>query len=120
MGYAMATNLIKAGYSVTVWNRTAEKCDALAAAGAATAVSPAEVRVAALCCALLRLSYFSTTCTTRLLVLQVMENCDVTIAMLADPEAALQVGGTRRRRDEEATHGHLRPHSWLLTPNVRH
>jgi hypothetical protein len=29
-----ALNLIKAGYSVTVWNRSLDKCDALANAGA--------------------------------------------------------------------------------------
>jgi 3-hydroxyisobutyrate dehydrogenase-like beta-hydroxyacid dehydrogenase len=38
MGHAMATNLVKAGHEVTVWNRTAGK----AVEGARTAASPAE------------------------------------------------------------------------------
>mgnify|MGYP001814403241 CR=1 FL=1 len=41
MGTGMARNLIKAGYRVTVWNRTATKTDSLLAAGAAVATSPA-------------------------------------------------------------------------------
>lgn len=40
MGSAMAENLLKAGFRVTVWNRSAEKCAALVAKGAATADSP--------------------------------------------------------------------------------
>jgi 3-hydroxyisobutyrate dehydrogenase-like beta-hydroxyacid dehydrogenase len=40
MGSAMAANLLKAGYKVTVWNRSAEKCAALAALGAVVADSP--------------------------------------------------------------------------------
>lgn len=63
MGYAMALNLIKAGYSVTVWNRSPEKCDDLAAGGAQVASTPAEVAA----------------------------TCDITIAMLADPQACLDV-----------------------------
>jgi len=42
MGSGMATNLVKAGYPVTVWNRTAEKCNPLVAMGATEASSPAE------------------------------------------------------------------------------
>lgn len=34
MGYAMASNLLKAGYEVTVWNRSPGKTEGLAAAGA--------------------------------------------------------------------------------------
>jgi 3-hydroxyisobutyrate dehydrogenase len=41
MGSRMAANLIKAGHSVTVWNRTAAKAEALANLGAAIAGSPA-------------------------------------------------------------------------------
>ena len=41
MGAPMAANLLKAGYTVTVWNRTASKCDPLKAQGAAVADSPA-------------------------------------------------------------------------------
>lgn len=40
MGSAMAANLIKAGFTVTVWNRSAEKCGPLADLGATVAVSP--------------------------------------------------------------------------------
>jgi len=40
MGSAMAANLIKAGYQVTVWNRTGLRCDPLREAGAKVADSP--------------------------------------------------------------------------------
>jgi 2-hydroxy-3-oxopropionate reductase len=60
MGGAMAANLVKAGFNVTVWNRSPEKCRELQALGAAVAATPAEVTAA----------------------------CDVTFAMLADPAAA--------------------------------
>ena len=60
MGSAMAKNLLKAGFNVTVWNRSPEKCEELAALGAAVAAAPAEVT----------------------------SSCAVTIAMLADPAAA--------------------------------
>src|SRR5215470_8127118 len=43
MGRPMALNLIKSGFSLTVFNRTRAKTDPLAAAGAAVADSPAEV-----------------------------------------------------------------------------
>ena len=42
MGAAMASNLIKAGHAVTVYNRSPEKAEALAAQGARIAGSPAE------------------------------------------------------------------------------
>jgi 2-hydroxy-3-oxopropionate reductase len=42
MGAPMAANLIRAGFSVTVWNRTASKCDPLLTMGATLATSPAE------------------------------------------------------------------------------
>lgn len=42
MGQGMAANLVKAGYPVTVWNRTATRCEPLAAAGATVAGSLAE------------------------------------------------------------------------------
>lgn len=63
MGSAMAANLARAGYQVTVWNRNAEKCAALVALGAKQARTPAEVTAA----------------------------CDITFAMLADPAAARAV-----------------------------
>ena len=40
MGEPMAGHLLKAGHSLTVWNRTAEKAAALGRAGAAVANSP--------------------------------------------------------------------------------
>jgi glyoxylate/succinic semialdehyde reductase len=63
MGYPMALNLLKAGYSLTIWNRSPEKCDNLAARGASVAETPAEVAAAS----------------------------DIVVAMLADPEACLAV-----------------------------
>lgn len=60
MGKAMATNLLKAGLKVTVWNRTAEKCAPVVALGAAHAKSPADVVGAA----------------------------DITFAMVSDPAAS--------------------------------
>ena len=43
MGAPMAMNVLKAGYPLTVWNRTASKGEALRKAGAAWAESPAGV-----------------------------------------------------------------------------
>lgn len=63
MGSAMAKNLLKAGFSVTVWNRSAAKTEELAALGAEQASTPAEVAA----------------------------SCPVTFAMLADPAAAEEV-----------------------------
>jgi len=63
MGYPMAFNLLKAGCSLTVWNRDLNKADDLAAGGAAVVQSPAEV----------------------------VSNSDITIAMLSDPQASLEV-----------------------------
>lgn len=60
MGHAMASNLVRAGFDVTVWNRSLEKCAPLVALGARQAASPREV----------------------------VASCDITIAMLADPVAS--------------------------------
>jgi len=60
MGHAMAKNLISAGFDVTVWNRTKEKCNPLADLGAHLGASPAEVTA----------------------------QCDITFAMVSDPAAA--------------------------------
>jgi 2-hydroxy-3-oxopropionate reductase len=46
MGAPMARNLLKAGFPVTVWNRTPEKAAALAAEGAAVAASAADCAAA--------------------------------------------------------------------------
>jgi 3-hydroxyisobutyrate dehydrogenase-like beta-hydroxyacid dehydrogenase len=43
MGRPMGLNLLKAGYSLTVWNRTASRAESLVAAGAKLAPSPGEV-----------------------------------------------------------------------------
>ena len=47
MGQPMALNLARAGTPLTVWNRTAGRCEPLRAAGAAVAGTPAEVFAAA-------------------------------------------------------------------------
>ncbi|HBG08081.1 MAG: 3-hydroxyisobutyrate dehydrogenase [Geobacteraceae bacterium GWC2_58_44] len=60
MGSAMAKNLLKAGFKVTVWNRSQDKCAELAAVGAGVAATPAEVT----------------------------SSCAITFAILADPAAA--------------------------------
>jgi 3-hydroxyisobutyrate dehydrogenase-like beta-hydroxyacid dehydrogenase len=46
MGRPMAMNLLKAGHSLTVWNRTASRAQELVAAGAALAKSPREAAAA--------------------------------------------------------------------------
>jgi len=43
MGRPMGLNLLKAGYSLTVWNRTASRAESVVAAGAKLANSPEEV-----------------------------------------------------------------------------
>ncbi|MEC5384955.1 NAD(P)-dependent oxidoreductase [Uliginosibacterium sp. H3] len=60
MGNAMAANLIRAGFDVTVWNRTASRCAPLVALGAKQAATPREVAA----------------------------SCDITFAILSDPAAA--------------------------------
>ncbi len=60
MGSAMAANLVKAGFGVTVWNRSADKCAPLVALGARQATSAKEV----------------------------VAGCSITFAMLSDPAAA--------------------------------
>src|SRR2546427_5117036 len=42
MGSGMAANLLKAGYDLTVWNRSAAKCKPFARKGARVADSPAD------------------------------------------------------------------------------
>ncbi|KAI5679844.1 hypothetical protein M9H77_01071 [Catharanthus roseus] len=63
MGKAMAVNLLRHGFKVTVWNRTLSKCDELKEHGASVGESPAAV----------------------------VEKCKYTIGMLSDPAAALSV-----------------------------
>lgn len=47
MGAPMASNLLKKGFEVTVYNRTAAKCEPLAKLGASVAASPKEAAVKA-------------------------------------------------------------------------
>ncbi len=63
MGHAMASNLLKAGFDVCVWNRNPDKCQSLVAQGAKQLNSPAEVAA----------------------------SCAITFAMVSDPLAALEV-----------------------------
>ncbi|WP_022662298.1 NAD(P)-dependent oxidoreductase [Paucidesulfovibrio longus] len=63
MGSAMAANLVRAGFGVTVWNRTPEKCAPLVALGAKQAATPRDAAA----------------------------HSEITFAMLADPAAARQV-----------------------------
>ena len=42
MGSGMASNLLKAGYKLTVWNRSVEKCEPFARKGARVADTPAD------------------------------------------------------------------------------
>lgn len=63
MGAAMANNLQKAGYALTVWNRDVSKTDQLVAGGAERAASPREVA----------------------------EQSDIVISMMADPAAVAAV-----------------------------
>jgi 3-hydroxyisobutyrate dehydrogenase-like beta-hydroxyacid dehydrogenase len=42
MGSGMVSNLLKAGFKLTVWNRSLEKCDPFARKGARVAATPAE------------------------------------------------------------------------------
>jgi 3-hydroxyisobutyrate dehydrogenase-like beta-hydroxyacid dehydrogenase len=42
MGSGMASNILKAGYQVAVWDRTAEKCEPFARKGARVAKTPAD------------------------------------------------------------------------------
>ncbi len=60
MGTAMATNLLKAGFDVTVWNRTAERCTPLVDLGAKIGKTAAGV----------------------------VADCDMTFGMVSDPAAA--------------------------------
>ncbi|KAM9304760.1 cytokine-like nuclear factor N-PAC [Gastrophryne carolinensis] len=60
MGSGIVSNLVKMGHTVTVWNRTAEKCDLFIQDGAQLGRTPAEV----------------------------VSTCDITFACVADPKAA--------------------------------
>jgi 3-hydroxyisobutyrate dehydrogenase-like beta-hydroxyacid dehydrogenase len=84
MGRPMGLNLLKAGFKLTVWNRTASRAEALVAAGAKLAKSPREVAA----------------------------NSDVLITIVSDPPALEGVlwGGSGSGADSSAL-GALRPGS---------
>ena len=42
MGSGMASNLLKTGYQLTVWNRSVEKCEPFARKGACVADTPTD------------------------------------------------------------------------------
>ena len=63
MGSGMAANLARAGFDVTVWNRTPDKCAPIVGLGARQAATPREV----------------------------VAQSDITFAMLSDPAAAEEV-----------------------------
>ncbi|CAK9137488.1 unnamed protein product [Ilex paraguariensis] len=63
MGKAMAVNLLRHGFKLTVWNRTLSRCDELVKHGASVKETPAAV----------------------------IKKCKYTIGMLSDPAAALSV-----------------------------
>jgi len=42
MGSGMASNLLKAGYELTAWNRSVEKCEPFARKGARVADTPTD------------------------------------------------------------------------------
>ncbi|XP_059438192.1 glyoxylate/succinic semialdehyde reductase 1 [Corylus avellana] len=77
MGKAMATNLLRNGFKVTVWNRTLSKCDELVEHGASIGETPAAVA----------------------------KKCKCIIAMLSDPSAALSVVFDKDGVLEEICHG---------------
>ncbi|XP_069502134.1 cytokine-like nuclear factor N-PAC [Ambystoma mexicanum] len=60
IGSGIVSNLLKMGHTVTVWNRTAEKCDLFIQEGARLGRTPAEV----------------------------VSTCDITFSCVADPKAA--------------------------------
>ena len=68
MGHPMAAHVLKAGFPLTVWNRTPQKADSLVASGATLAKSPAEAASGA----------------------------DVVISSLMDDEAVLSITTGRR------------------------
>ncbi|XP_067912461.1 cytokine-like nuclear factor N-PAC isoform X3 [Heterodontus francisci] len=60
MGSGIVANLLKMGHTVTVWNRTGEKCDPFLQEGARLGRTPAEV----------------------------VSTCDITLSCISDPKAA--------------------------------
>jgi 3-hydroxyisobutyrate dehydrogenase-like beta-hydroxyacid dehydrogenase len=84
MGQPMGLHLLKAGYSLTIWNRTASRAESLVAAGAKLANSPEEVA----------------------------GSSDALITMVSDPPALEEVlWGTSGSGKESGALGALRPGS---------
>lgn len=77
MGRPMAMNLLKAGHSLTVWNRTASRAQELVAAGAVLAKTPREVA----------------------------EKTDVLISIVSDPPALESVLWGQERKEDGALGG---------------
>lgn len=94
-----ALNLIKAGYEVTVWNRSADKCAGLQAAGAKVRRSAGEALAGEAAGWVLGSVHLPCLISTRAASLpqvagtpaEVVAACDITLAMLSDPEACLAV-----------------------------
>jgi 3-hydroxyisobutyrate dehydrogenase-like beta-hydroxyacid dehydrogenase len=85
MGRPMAANLVKAGHTVTVWNRTASRAQDLVAAGATLAKNPREVATAS----------------------------DILITMVSDPPALEEVLWGHEGKNDGALEG-LKPGSTYL------
>jgi 2-hydroxy-3-oxopropionate reductase len=77
MGKPMATNLVKAGHTVTVWNRTQERAKEVVQAGAKLAKTPREVAAA----------------------------CDFLITMVSDPPALEEVLWGHQGNNDGAVEG---------------
>ncbi|PWZ30623.1 Glyoxylate/succinic semialdehyde reductase 2, chloroplastic [Zea mays] len=92
MGAPMASNLIKAGCDVTVWNRTKSKCDPLLSLGAKYATLFVFNFVFTYpICDPFYYSMHSSGTPYEPTPAQVASSCDVTFAMLADPQSAAEV-----------------------------
>jgi 3-hydroxyisobutyrate dehydrogenase len=97
MGSGMAENLLKKGFPLTVWNRTAGRADALCAGGATRAATPAALAAAV----------------------------DVIVTCVADPpalravalgEQGLLAGAAARDGSTAAPSGRRWPKSWRRRP----
>ncbi|KAK4479561.1 hypothetical protein RD792_015079 [Penstemon davidsonii] len=85
MGSPMAQNLIKSGCDVTVWNRTKSKCDPLISLGAKFILWLGCISVLSMSSSAGGAFGYKSSPE------EVAASCDVTFAMLADPESAVDV-----------------------------
>ncbi|MER5793890.1 NAD(P)-dependent oxidoreductase [Streptomyces sp. NPDC001980] len=100
MGAPIARNLLRAGFDVTVWNRTRRKAEALAGQGAKVAGSPAEAAAPA--------EYLITMLTDGAAVESAMTGTDGALAALAPDAVWIQmstVGVAATRRLAELAEG---------------